>query len=127
MNKNLKIFQHNVEGVGTFCLRFPTVKDSIEIARLRAQKYLYGIRYEWDDEAKKDYPLGIDTTSLYMATAFCELITCTDKLPDGFVYDECDDLAMILDLYEAFYKWRLDFREGKGTSTDPTGDEKTVK
>ena len=61
--KDLKIWTHDVKDVGTFSFRYPTVKDLIEIARYRSEVYLRGVRFEFDIEAKKEYPLGIDTQS----------------------------------------------------------------
>ncbi len=126
MSKDLKVFQTEIKDVGTFVFKYPTVADTIEIARLRAEKYLYGIRYEWDDEAKKDVALGIDNVSLNLATTFCELIVCTKKAPKDFDYDACDDLDLILELSEEFYKWRSQFRKSKTTSKDPTGVEEAT-
>jgi hypothetical protein len=126
MSSNLKVFQKSIEGVGTFCLRYPTVKDTIEIGRLRSEKYLHGVRYEWDSAAQKDVPLGLDNTTLFIATAYCELIVCTVKKPDDFDYDKCDDLSMVLDLHDAFDKWRLDFRKDETTPPDKEDTEQTA-
>lgn len=126
MNKNIKIFQTTIDGVGTFCLRYPKVIDQIEIARLRAEKYLYGVRYEWDIEAKKDVALGIDTQSLGLATIMCELIVCTEKKPDDFEYHDCDDLLIITEIYDQFDKWRSDFRESKTTPPNKDGTGQTA-
>ncbi len=127
MNKDLKIWQKDVEGIGTFSFRFPTVKDSIEISRYRGEVYLTGVKFEYDFDKKKEYPLGIDAHSYYLATVMSELVICAEKIPEGFDFDTCDDIDMIIDLYEAFYEWRSLFRKGNDTAGDQAGSETTAQ
>lgn len=126
MKKIKDFFTKDVEGVGTFSFRYPSVKDIIEIERLRAEKYLHGIRYAYDEENKIDVPLGISNSAVYMASAFCALLVLEEKTPEGFSIDDCDDVELILDLYEEHYKWRLSFRKGNDTSKDPTEGANTA-
>jgi len=127
MNKNLKIWQKDVEGFGTFAFRYPTVKDIIEISRHRGEVYLTGVKFEYDIEKKKEYPLGIDAHSYYLATVMSELVVCAEKLPEDFDFDTCDDIDMIIDLYEQFYEWRSLFRKGHDTSGNQEGSAATAQ
>ena len=124
---DLKIWTKDVEGVGTFAFRYPTVKDSIEISRYRGEVYLPGVKFEFDMEKKKEYPLGIDAHSYYLATLMSELVICARKLPDGFDFDTCEDIEMVIDLYEEFYEWRSRFRKGRDAPGDQKGSQEAAQ
>lgn len=127
MEKNLKIWTKDVEGIGTFAFRYPTVKDSIEISRHRGEVYLPGVKFDYDIESKKEYPLGIDAHSYYLSTVMSELTVCAEKIPENFSFETCDDMEMIIDLYEAFYDWRSLFRKGRNTSGDNEGSNEATQ
>ena len=47
-----------------------------------------------------------------------ELVVCAKKIPEGFSFDTCDDMEMVIELYEEYYKWRSLFRKGGDTAGD---------
>lgn len=124
---DLKIWTKDVKDVGTFAFRYPTVKDLIEIARYRSEVYLTGVKFEYDIESKREYPLGIDAHSYYLATVMSELVICSKKIPDGFDFDECEDMEMIIELYEEFFEWRSLFRKSGDTSTNQEGSHEAAQ
>lgn len=126
MNDTLKIWTTDVEGYGTFAFRHPTVKDVIEISRYRGENFLPDVKFEFDLEKKRDFPLGIDSQTLYLATCMSELIVCSEKTPKDFTFESCDDVELIIKLYEEFYDWRARFRTGQNTAGTDSGSQKAT-
>ena len=118
MNSDLKKITIDIKDIGTFVLRYPNIKDTIEVARIRAERYFYGVKFDFDEETGLSSPLGIDAMTYGLATTVCELVAVCEKKPDDFEFDECDDLEIISELYEKYEAWRLSFR-GSTTSREP--------